>query len=257
MQLPQADRNLLFGIVALQLDFITRDALVAAMNAWVLDKQQPLGVILNRQGQLSAERLQLLDALVAEHIRQHGNNAEHSLRALSSIDSVRRELHSLRDADVEASLAHVPAGKLSANLESTFVPSQSASASTASRFRILRPHARGGLGQVSVALDAELHREVALKELQEHHADHHDSRARFVLEAEITGGLEHPGIVPVYGLGQYDDGRPYYAMRFIKGDSLKEAVEAFHSPRPFSPAGGREGGPGAPGSDERLCWKSR
>ena len=52
---------------------------------------------------------------------------------------------------------------------------------------------------------------------------------RFLLEAEITGGLEHPGIVPVYGLGAYADGRPYYAMRFIKGDSLKEAIDRFHA----------------------------
>src|SRR5256714_12348881 len=51
---------------------------------------------------------------------------------------------------------------------------------------------------------------------------------RFLLEAEITGGLEHPGIVPVYGLGQYADGRPYYAMRFVRGDSLKQALERFH-----------------------------
>ncbi len=51
---------------------------------------------------------------------------------------------------------------------------------------------------------------------------------RFLLEAEVTGGLEHPGIVPVYGLGQYEDGRPYYAMRFIRGDSLKSAITQFH-----------------------------
>ena len=69
------------------------------------------------------------------------------------------------------------------------------------RFRVLRPHARGGLGEVFVARDAELHREVALKEIQDRHADDPDSRARFLLEAEVTGGLEHPGIVPVYGLG--------------------------------------------------------
>ncbi len=50
-----------------------------------------------------------------------------------------------------------------------------------------------------------------------------------MIEAEITGGLEHSGIVPVYGLGTYDGGRPYYAMRFIKGDSLKEAIERFHA----------------------------
>jgi serine/threonine protein kinase len=97
------------------------------------------------------------------------------------------------------------------------------------RFRILRPHAKGGLGQVSVALDQELNREVALKEIQPRHADDQVSRERFVLEAEITGGLEHPGIVPVYALGQGPDGRPFYAMRFVKGDSLKDAIERFHN----------------------------
>ncbi len=93
---------------------------------------------------------------------------------------------------------------------------------------MLRPHARGGLGEVFVALDAELHREVALKQILEKHADDPVSRQRFVAEAEITGGLEHPGIVPVYGVGTTAGGRPYYAMRFIKGDSLKEAIEHFH-----------------------------
>jgi hypothetical protein len=48
-------------------------------------------------------------------------------------------------------------------------------------------------------------------------------------DAELTGGLEHPGVVPVYGLGTYGDGRPYYPMRFIRADSLKEAIE--HWPR--------------------------
>jgi eukaryotic-like serine/threonine-protein kinase len=50
------------------------------------------------------------------------------------------------------------------------------------------------------------------------HIDDPVSRQRFVAEAEITGGLEHPGVVPVYGLGTDSFGHPYYAMRFIKGD---------------------------------------
>ncbi len=79
-----------------------------------------------------------------------------------------------------------------------------------------------------MALDEELNREVALKEIQGKHADNLESRSRFLIEAEVTGGLEHPGIVPVYGLGQYPDGRPYYAMRFIRGQSLKEAAALFH-----------------------------
>ncbi|HWE37414.1 MAG TPA: protein kinase [Isosphaeraceae bacterium] len=96
------------------------------------------------------------------------------------------------------------------------------------RFHVLRPHARGGLGEVLVALDIELNREVALKQIQDPHADNPNSRARFLVEAEVTGGLEHPGIVPVYSLGRYGDGRPYYAMRFIRGDSLKRALARFH-----------------------------
>jgi eukaryotic-like serine/threonine-protein kinase len=97
------------------------------------------------------------------------------------------------------------------------------------RYRIIRPHAEGGLGAVFVAHDEELHREVALKEILERHAHISENRLRFLLEAEVTGGLEHPGIVPVHGLGQYDDGRPYYAMRFIRGNSLKAAVASFHA----------------------------
>src|SRR5262249_47049263 len=107
-------------------------------------------------------------------------------------------------------------------------PSVGTPTSSGLRFRILRPHAKGGLGQVYVAVDEELHREVALKEIQNKHADHPESRARFLLEAEVTGGLEHPGIVPVYGLGQYDDGRPFCAMRFIRGDNLQAAIQRFH-----------------------------
>jgi serine/threonine-protein kinase len=101
--------------------------------------------------------------------------------------------------------------------------------SSSERFRILRPHARGGLGEVFVAADRELPREVALKQIQSHFAGDAVSRERFVREAEITGGLEHPGIVPVYGLGTYPDGRPYYAMRFIRGETLREAIGRFHA----------------------------
>jgi serine/threonine-protein kinase len=109
------------------------------------------------------------------------------------------------------------------------------------RFRVIRVHARGGLGQVSLAADAELRREVALKEILPDRADDPDSRARFVLEAEVTGRLEHPGIVPVYSLGADARGRPFYAMRFVRGESLKEAIERFHAERarPGSRAGTR------------------
>ena len=114
-----------------------------------------------------------------------------------------------------------------------------ASSSSGLRFRVLRPHARGGLGAVFVALDTELHREVAVKQILDRHADDPTSRRRFLVEAEITGGLEHPGIVPVYGLGSYANGRPFYAMRFIRGDSLKDAITAFHADQSLKRDAGR------------------
>ena len=51
-------------------------------------------------------------------------------------------------------------------------------------------------------------------------------------EAEITGSLEHPSIIPIYGMGLYPDGRPYYAMRFVKGESLADAISTFHREAP-------------------------
>lgn len=105
----------------------------------------------------------------------------------------------------------------------------SSGAAATERYRVLRFHAKGGLGQVSVAEDGELGREVAFKEMQDRFADDVTSRERFVREAEITGRLEHPGVVPVYGLGLRPNGRPFYAMRFIHGEELAAAIARYHA----------------------------
>jgi serine/threonine protein kinase/Flp pilus assembly protein TadD len=107
-------------------------------------------------------------------------------------------------------------------------PASGSAGAQAARYRRLWLHARGGLGEVFVAHDEELNRQVALKEIQGRLARDPYSRSRFLVEAGVTAGLEHPGIVPVHGLGQYPDGRPYYAMRLIRGESLKVAIAQFH-----------------------------
>jgi serine/threonine-protein kinase len=98
------------------------------------------------------------------------------------------------------------------------------------RFRPLRLFATGGQGLVYVAHDKQLGREVALKELKPRNSERKITRHRFIREAEITGSLEHPGIVPVYALGRHADGRPYYAMRLIQGRTLHDAVQHYYSP---------------------------
>ena len=76
---------------------------------------------------------------------------------------------------------------------------------------------------------------MALKRLQEEHADHRKSQDRFVLEAEVTGRLEHRGIVPVYSFGHAENGRPFYAMRFVSGTSLKRPSPGSTQPRRAAP----------------------
>jgi serine/threonine-protein kinase len=245
-----ADRNLLFGILAVQMDFVSQAQLIAAMHAWVLDKGKPLGQILHDQQALAGEHRLLLEAMVAAHVRRHAGDPQQSLAAVSSAASIRAELEQIADPDVHASLRHVPAARGESSCPAALDPHATAAyrpTAAEQRYRILRPHARGGLGEVFVAENGELHRQVALKQMRDRHAHDGASRGRFLLEAEVTGGLEHPGIVPVYGLGAYADGRPFYAMRFIRGDNLKEAIEQFHGrsrlPGGTSPGPARQAGP--------------
>jgi eukaryotic-like serine/threonine-protein kinase len=100
------------------------------------------------------------------------------------------------------------------------------------RFALQRFHARGGLGEVYVAVDAELGREVALKRMQGRIVHDAGAKRRFLNEAEITANLEHPGIVPIYGLVQDEQGQTCYAMRFIAGESLADAIKKWHGTAP-------------------------
>ncbi len=110
-------------------------------------------------------------------------------------------------------------------------------------FELVREIGRGGMGQVFEARQKSLRRSVAIKamaigktsarhgRLGRKAADRNtqELRGRFLREAEVTGGLQHPGIVPVYAVGAALDGQPFYAMRLIEGESLHDAIENFHA----------------------------
>ncbi|HZW29199.1 MAG TPA: serine/threonine-protein kinase, partial [Isosphaeraceae bacterium] len=219
------DRNLLFGILALQMNLISRDELLAATNEWITSSRRSLGEILKARRALGEEECSLLEGAVARHVELHGGDIGGSLAGFLSIAratvATRARSQTARDGivaagEAPASIARDEAGR-------------GAAEGTTQRYQVLWPHARGGLGEVYVAEDGELHRRVALKEIQPRYAGDPVSRERFVVEAEITGNLEHPGIVPVYGLGWRPDGRPYYAMRFINGEELSKAIRRFHA----------------------------
>src|SRR3954467_15164173 len=93
-------------------------------------------------------------------------------------------------------------------------------------------HAEGGLGQVWGARHVELNRDVALKEIKPEQAGHPEMWRRFLKEAQVTGQLEHPNIVPVYELARRpEDGHPFYTMRFVKARPLRQAIAEHRASR--------------------------
>ena len=228
-----SDRNLLIGILALQMEFVDRGQLIAAMNSWVLEKQTPLIEILKRDATLTDSDMELLEAVVSRHVARHDNDVTQSLASLQATATISADLAELADADISGSLA-------AAGCNETITLSMGMPTSTGQRFDVLRPHARGGLGEVYVARDNELNREVALKKIQPQFTEDQGCRTRFLQEAEITGALEHPGIVPVYGLGINPGDQPYYAMRFIRGETLGELIDRYYRELVETPSAGIE-----------------
>ena len=93
------------------------------------------------------------------------------------------------------------------------------------RFHILWELARGGMGVVYRAFDPLLQRVVAIKIIQHRFAADTGTKLRFLEESQITARLQHPGVPPVYDGGELEDGRPYLAMKLIKGQTLAQQLK--------------------------------
>ena len=221
-----ADHHLLFGLLALQNGLIDQVQLVAAFQAWTRDKARPLAEHLVARGDLDADAASRRRGLVGaapqearrrrrkepgRHLRRRGRPARRlaaTRRPGHRGDPGQRRLRATGSATTPTGPPATPwapppptaSGSASCGLTPGAAWAPSSWRSTPS-CTARSPSSRSSTTTPTTRSAAQ----------------------RFLLEAEITGGLEHPGIVPVYGLGTYGDGRPYYAMRFIRGDSLKEA----------------------------------
>jgi serine/threonine protein kinase len=96
-------------------------------------------------------------------------------------------------------------------------------------FTLLQQYARGGMSAVWVARDNDLNREVAIKELLGPSGGDPAVYRRFLREAQIAAQLEHPHIIPVYGLGyRSHDEAPFLIMRLVRGPTLQRAIAEHH-----------------------------
>ena len=151
-------------------------------------------------------------------------------------DLLKADLAAGGDAFLQSAFLQAPADSDSgaSSLGVSKVESDQGTASEP-RFQILSKHQQGGLGEVLLAYDRQLRREVAVKQIRPKWQTNDEARQRFVQEAEVTARLEHPGVVPVYAMGTWNDDREYYAMRFIEGDTLREVIELHHQSREVEP----------------------
>ena len=92
------------------------------------------------------------------------------------------------------------------------------------------------MGAILPGGDVDLGRDLAIKVILDEHRDDPEMVGRFVVEAQIGGQLQHPGIVPVHELGRFPDGRLYIAMKLVRGRTLAELLEAREDPAEDSPA---------------------
>ncbi|MCA9106226.1 MAG: serine/threonine protein kinase [Planctomycetales bacterium] len=97
------------------------------------------------------------------------------------------------------------------------------------RYELREVLGQGGCGVVTRAYDKQLRREVVVKRILPRMANHEELKQRFWHEAMITGGLEHPGIAPVHEAGEDPvTGEAFYAMKWLKGETLAEAIQRLH-----------------------------
>ncbi len=178
------------------------------------------------------------DALLEES--RHADAGEESPQLLAKrLSDIAKERmrRSLREAQGD-SAALAPASQLKvAQSETTYY--RGATPETieeirqgVARFTLIRKIGEGGLGTVWLARDEKLKRNVALKELNKASSDSQKLSQRFAREAEITGHLEHPNVVPLYLSGvNPETGLPFYAMRFLGKQTLADAIQEYHARR--------------------------
>jgi serine/threonine-protein kinase len=227
------DRNLLFGVLALQADLLDPTRFAEACTAWSARKDTPLGDLLVERGWLTPEERADVAKLLERKLKKHGGDANAGLAEITT-DPVRQSLAALADPDIRQSLAGLTTPPQGLLLVSTTAYEPDAR----DRYTLSRLHATGGIGRVWLARDSSLGRDVALKELRPERAGSPAAWARFLKEAQVTGQLEHPGIVPIYELGRRpEDHQPFYTMRFVRGRTLAEAIASYHHRRRRGEAG--------------------
>ncbi|MFT5326598.1 MAG: serine/threonine protein kinase, partial [Planctomycetaceae bacterium] len=217
------EQNLLFAVLAFEDELIDLQQLTSACRVWAGDKSKPLADLLVERGWVTAEHRRFLEEKAERKLAKHQNDPRVTLNAATRGDVCDALLKEVDDSDVRHSLSAWPsdAPVLIETIGQTLDESQQPK----TRYTWVSEVGAGGLGKVWLARDNDLSREVALKEIKPGSASSEAVR-RLIKEAQITGQLQHPGIVPVYEVNH--EGRPFYTMKLVKGQTLSQAIREHH-----------------------------
>lgn len=219
------ENHLILVILAYECDLIDLDQMSAACRAWSAEKSQPLVELLVSRGWISAEDQTFLEKQLERKLAKHQHDPRITLNAIIRGD-VCQVLRAVDDSDINNSLSSWSGAgplRMDASSDATCDPELSNL-----RYTWVSEVGKGGLGRVWLARDNDLAREVALKEIKPESATS-DAVRRLIKEAQITGQLQHPNIVPVYEVNR--GGRPFYTMKLVNGESFAEAIARHHKHR--------------------------
>ena len=245
-----AEQNMLFGVLAVQLGYVSSAQVVQAASSWAADRSKGLAERLTDAGLVPADRAAMLRSLVDETLQANDLDTARAIESLGA-SQVFESFGGMLSLNPDGSVELGPTD----TTESTFEDNLAVTSEHPKRYRLGGQEAetagrkttskeaeigRGGIGRVLLAFDEHLGREVAIKELL---VDSNEgspisgpsaqrlsnARARFLREARVTGQLEHPNIMPVYELGRRRSGGLYYTMRMVRGRTLSQALQACKS----------------------------
>ena len=241
MATSETDRNLIFAVIALQLDILEQAQFAEACSVWALTMDRPMDELLLERGWITPEDRHEITHNLQRKLKKHKGNIQASLAAVAD-SSVREILRSINEPAVRQSVDEL--APATGHVLATLI-SDRGSKHASIRYTLSRVHGEGGLGRVWLAHDTDLNRKVALKEVRLDRTADVRTLRRFLKEAQVTGQLEHPNIVPVYELARRkEDDRPFYTMRFVEGRTLGQQIAEFHRDRAGKPA-------------SRLDWQRR
>lgn len=228
------EKNLLFGVFAVQLRKLSPTQIMEAAAAWAADPSKDLSTRLVDARLITEHDRDLLAGLVEQAVNAHGGDSK---AALETFGGEQAACQTLSVAFEPATVTwHQPGETVPTPSEAMAEEGMPRMHELPGRYWLRSEHARGGQGRLLIVHDETLGRDIILKELLAPRDAKNGTPtpirrsasvvARFLQEAKVTGQLEHPSIVPVYEVGLRPDGTPYYTMKLLKGRTLSEAISS-------------------------------